>query len=372
MSWWSIVLLVGFSQGVFLIIALLTSRKPSIIANRYLTLLIFAVVINIGFQLSVSYNVHYIFHISLRILSIATPLLIGPSLLLYFKETITSQNNNRKVNGLHFLPFLLLTIFLIILEILTNSVSNNNIWYVTVIELLKLIHISAYFILSFNLLNHFSNKKGKVLFKDNSKAVFLYFRSLLMIFTLSLLLSLLIFVGVKYFSIAMLAEASVFTSIILVIIIYLIAFVALRFPITVYHDKDNIIVKNSQKYRTSSLTKEEIKRLKELILKFMIDEKPFLDEKLKIDDLAAALQIPSHNLSQIINQEFSKSFKDFINHYRIEEFKKKVSDPKEQHKTILGLAYESGFSSKASFNRIFKTFTSITPKEFRDQNLNNK
>ncbi|UBM59642.1 helix-turn-helix domain-containing protein [Marinilongibacter aquaticus] len=97
---------------------------------------------------------------------------------------------------------------------------------------------------------------------------------------------------------------------------------------------------------------------------FMEEEKPFLNPNLTINDLALQLNIQSHIISKVINEGFQKNFFDFINTYRIEEFKKQIKNPKYKHYTILGIAYEVGFNSKSSFNRAFKKHTQITPTEY--------
>ena len=98
----------------------------------------------------------------------------------------------------------------------------------------------------------------------------------------------------------------------------------------------------------------------------MEQERPFTDGDLTIQKLADKLSIPAPHLSQTINERLGKSFPDFINSYRIEEAKKKLLDPALKHLSILGIAEEVGFSSKSSFNSVFKKITGITPSEFRN------
>jgi AraC-like DNA-binding protein len=69
-------------------------------------------------------------------------------------------------------------------------------------------------------------------------------------------------------------------------------------------------------------------------------------------------------LSQLINKKSEKNFRDFINQFRIEEFKKRARDPDSKNYTLLSIAYECGFNSKATFNRVFKNHTGITPSTF--------
>ena len=66
-----------------------------------------------------------------------------------------------------------------------------------------------------------------------------------------------------------------------------------------------------------------------------------------------------------INEQLGKNFYDFINAYRVEAFKAKLQDPKFAAYSILGVALESGFKSKSSFNAIFKKVTGMTPSQYK-------
>jgi AraC-like DNA-binding protein len=102
------------------------------------------------------------------------------------------------------------------------------------------------------------------------------------------------------------------------------------------------------------------------LLMYMNNEKPWLDPELNIGILANQLDLHSHNLSRLINSHFHQNFYEFVNKYRIDEFKRLAADPKNKHYSLLGLALDSGFNSKASFNRIFKNYTGQTPSQFRN------
>ncbi|MDW3195039.1 MAG: helix-turn-helix domain-containing protein [Cytophagales bacterium] len=100
---------------------------------------------------------------------------------------------------------------------------------------------------------------------------------------------------------------------------------------------------------------------------WMNEKKYFLNPDLKLHDLAIQLQVAPHALSERINQDLNMNFYDFVNHFRIEEFKQRALAPENKHLTLLALAYEVGFNSKASFNRIFKKNTGLTPSQFLRQ-----
>lgn len=118
-------------------------------------------------------------------------------------------------------------------------------------------------------------------------------------------------------------------------------------------------------YSKSGLTEEKIKSLANRLTQHMEIEKPFLDENLNLSLLSEQSQISQPHLSQIINQHFKINFYDFVNRYRVEEAKKKLSSSDFDHLSVLGIAFECGFKSKSSFNRYFKKYTGVSPSAFK-------
>jgi len=104
----------------------------------------------------------------------------------------------------------------------------------------------------------------------------------------------------------------------------------------------------------------ELQRLKET---FMLGHL-YTRSGLALDDVAAHLQLPPRYISYLINTHFNTNFSGFVNGFRVEEVIRKLADPDEQHKTILGLAFEAGFSSKSTFNQVFKQHTGKSPSHF--------
>lgn len=119
------------------------------------------------------------------------------------------------------------------------------------------------------------------------------------------------------------------------------------------------------KYQRSGLTKEQLLRNKLGIIQHIETNKPYLNPDYNLEMMARDLNISRQNLSQTINDELNKNFYQLINEYRANEFKKYLNDPKMNHITFLGLAYEAGFNSKSSFYRVFKEITGETPSEYR-------
>ena len=104
------------------------------------------------------------------------------------------------------------------------------------------------------------------------------------------------------------------------------------------------------------------------LLRFVEEEKPFLNPALSLRLLAEQIEIHPNQLSWLLNQRLGKNFNEFVNHYRIALFKKLAVDPSNAHISIIGLAYESGFNSKTVFNTYFKKETGMTPRAFMKAN----
>ena len=95
------------------------------------------------------------------------------------------------------------------------------------------------------------------------------------------------------------------------------------------------------------------------------EEKLYKDENLTLRQLAEAIGTSDKKLSELLNQNLETNFYDFVNSYRVEAFKEMVMSGQAKQYTLLALAFEAGFSSKASFNRIFKEQTQQTPSQFK-------
>ncbi|MEM1123568.1 MAG: helix-turn-helix domain-containing protein [Bacteroidota bacterium] len=102
----------------------------------------------------------------------------------------------------------------------------------------------------------------------------------------------------------------------------------------------------------------------------MTENKLYKNPKLTLANLAAHLEVKPHQLTQVLNRNLQKSFSDYINEFRVKEVTQMVNDPAYQHYTLLAVAHESGFNSKASFNRIVKKITGKAPKFLKkDSNI---
>ncbi len=100
------------------------------------------------------------------------------------------------------------------------------------------------------------------------------------------------------------------------------------------------------------------------LLQYMKTAKPHLNPELTIAILSEDLKVTPEYLSNILNGRLNMNFFDFVNHHRINEFKERCKIPESKNFTLMGLAMECGFNSKATFNRVFKNSTKLTPGEY--------
>jgi AraC-like DNA-binding protein len=110
---------------------------------------------------------------------------------------------------------------------------------------------------------------------------------------------------------------------------------------------------------------EKLVEVKSQVHELIIKEELYLDTDLNLGKLAHKLDITSHQLSYVINNGFNQNFYSFINKFRVEKAKNLLADKELNKYSIIGIAFESGFNSKTSFNTTFKKITGQTPSEFK-------
>ena len=101
------------------------------------------------------------------------------------------------------------------------------------------------------------------------------------------------------------------------------------------------------------------------LMKAMVEDKVYLNANLNLATLSEHTGIAAKTISSVLNQHEQKSFNEFVNGYRVNEFKKKIVLPEMNNLTIAGIAFECGFNSQATFQRTFKELTGQSPSEFR-------
>lgn len=124
---------------------------------------------------------------------------------------------------------------------------------------------------------------------------------------------------------------------------------------------------NQEKYKKSNLDSEQLHEIFELVKATLEKGKLYTQSDLTLTQLAEVTRLPKHQISQAINFSGSGNFFDLINTYRVEEFKRLALLPGKSHLSLLGIAQEAGFNSKASFYSVFKKKTGQTPAEYLEK-----
>ncbi len=117
----------------------------------------------------------------------------------------------------------------------------------------------------------------------------------------------------------------------------------------------------------SRLTESDTKALATRISNYMENEKPYLNPELTLDDLSGKLDMPVSHVSQIINGQLDRNFYSYINQYRVEEAKNRLTDPQFENKTVLKIGYDSGFNSRNAFNMLFEKYAGMSPAQYRQK-----
>ncbi|MCB4798127.1 helix-turn-helix domain-containing protein [Neotamlana laminarinivorans] len=116
--------------------------------------------------------------------------------------------------------------------------------------------------------------------------------------------------------------------------------------------------------RLDNLNSVEIENLKNKLYLLLTKEKVYLNEELNLTELAEQIGISNKKLSELLNHHLNTNFYDLVNHYRIENVKKRFESGDAEKYTIISIAYDAGFKSKASFYRIFKQKEGVSPSTY--------
>ncbi len=287
----------------------------------------------------------------------ASIFLYGPLLWLYTKSLTKAGFTIERNHILHFIPFMVaFGYFLIgVLTPLGVAVQIRN-----VLLVLKLSSIALYVIMSLKLLDG-HEKKIQYLFSniDRKKLTWLRFlcRSILVI---GLIAALSLMVD-RFTALSIPQYGGMLTNIALCIFVYALGYFGFKqeFIFQPSRTPSGEIVKYAKSGLDQASSKKGYQKLEDYIIK----EKSYLDADLTLFGLAEELDLQPNHLSQIINTFSGSNFYDFINQYRVEEAKQRISSDEVLKKTLLGIGLSSGFSSKTTFNRAFKKHTGQTPSE---------
>lgn len=128
--------------------------------------------------------------------------------------------------------------------------------------------------------------------------------------------------------------------------------------------------KKEQEESKSLLNEEEKKVLAQKIERYFETHQPYLNPKIRMPELAGALNISPHVFSSLINEHYQVNFFRFINRYRVNYAKELIRQEAYQHYTLEAISKMSGFNSKTTFNNRFKEMVGMSPSQYRKEGGN--
>lgn len=353
------------------LVTLATPRNVNIRANCWLAFFLFSFGCIALDRVLFDTHVYSDFPVLEGVLEV-TRFALTPALYFSVLYFTVPDRRVRAYDYFHFVPFFLFFLFVVILA---AGIDNSFLfrWYdylaedvkrgiaVTVFSSLK-VQMIVYWLLSYvRLLKHLRNIR---LFASNLTPVSLtWLRYFLFGLAGALVLSLNDVVHI-------IPAVVPFTHFAYLILTFYLGYFSLRqheiFP---YQSKERLEIKEilevqSRTSRHQRLVSSELNRAIEKLTDIMKVEKAYLDPGIGLPQLAAKMNMSTHDLSFVINEGFQENFFQFINRYRIDEAKRLLKSASHKHLNILGIAYESGFRSKSTFNDTFKKLTGQSPSQF--------
>ncbi len=373
-SLFDVLLLIGITQGIVAVPLLLFAKKKRP-GNVFLALAILSFCM-LFIKIIMNYS-GLLGTLTFRYFPNAFELATGP-LLYFYALAITADGfkwNNKLL--IHFIPFSLAISYALLVyynvygqsSILLKDQTASKLYYQPIKELedwLIIISILGYLFLGYQQFRKFQ-KQVQDTTADSAYPTLRWVKSILflcIILFLALLINMLLSRLTNINNVTDLHWQLLYTY--QAGITYYLGFMAYRQPeidlkqIYLTEESDN------KKYGENNELELVVSQLEAALS----SQSLYRDPMLNIAQVSKVLNIRSSNLSQIINTHYKKSFRALINEYRIEDIKRKLLDT-ENKASILSLALESGFNSEASFYRVFKASTGMTPKDFIQKNKNN-
>ena len=294
--------------------------------------------------------------------------LFGPFLLFYVKSMIVENFKFKKKYLLHIIPFLAVSIHRSFTEPVSVTIAEEstiNSGFNYIYYRLKLISIIIYWFVTIviilkhkkNISNHFSYKSSRLTLSWTWVIALVYISLFLFpILYATYLKDILHFKNIDtqlfHFNLTLFS--------------FLIILFGLRQPI-IFENRNtsNPNYRKKGKYTRSGLGNKELLEIESKIEIYLKEKKPYLNPEFNLQAMSAELNISRQNLSHVLNEKMNKNFYRLINELRVLEVKKRFEANESNNLTVIGIALESGFNSKASFNRVFKEITGVTPSEYK-------
>lgn len=367
-----------FTIGIFLsffLQFLLLSKKKASKSDRILALWMFVFGLHIF-----SYYLHWLGYWEnyphLSGIHHPFPLLHGPFLYLYVRFSVKSVQRFQWWNYLHFAPAALFYLYMIPFLFLytekqklmvNHGVIDDYSGFITFYIFAFIISGISYVAVSYRLLKRYNTlTRQNFAFSDSIDLNWLKF--FIWGMGVIFIVATVVIILVDGLGVVFGFNTDLIFFVLIIAFIFFLGYSGIRhkniFTEQINENPRIVEPKTSGEYKRSGLKDEDAEQYHEQLIRLMETEKPYLEPKLTLSSLADELDISVNHLSQVINQYEEKNFYDFVNSYRVEEYKERATDPAYQNFSILAIALDSGFNSKSSFNQVFKKFTGKTPSQY--------
>lgn len=361
------VLYIGISQSFFAGL-LIATRKPVTVANRIMAAWLFLICIELIFALI---NSTVLEMYSFQFITFT----YGPLLYLYVKFMTDPLRKFNWLSLLHFIPFVVFFAVSIIFRSEQLVRDLRNFFVQDKLLSLRLIYglsfflsITVYSILTFiEISRHQKNLQNLVSY--TSRMLTLNWLKIISISFYTAYFVLFILGGLNMIGNYIPFDPYFVIFFFIALFAFAYSFYGIRQPSIFGQELIQDINGRSEpaKYQKSGLKVRQAEEYLKILIECMEKEKPYLNNNLSIHDLSVRTGIPRHYITQVLNEKYGKNFFTFINEYRVKEVISRLSDPKYGSYTLLAIAFDSGFNSKATFNSFFKSYTGLTPSEFREK-----
>lgn len=368
------ILIIGTFEAIFLILLLLSKRNKTL-PDLFLGIIFFLYAISIGITYIEVYNIRNNFPYPGFInLSWMFLLLHGPALWLYIKSLSGSEFRPRPIYFLHFVPFLFFLIFHYFnfihlpapekIRLLENDLFKERISYkVSVLS----IGVST---ITYNLWALALIRSRRNILKQSLSKIEDIDLSWLRTLTIAALIC--YSINVALFTLDLIFHFATYRYLMLVtysfasIYILLLGYFGLKQGNVFFNsaERNRRLSDNSANNKISNLLVNTDNEFINTLVLNMEKKQPYLDPEITISKLSEMLNIKVECLSEVLNSQLKQNFFDFINKYRVEEFKNQCISKANSHLSIMGIAYNCGFNSKSSFYRAFKRFEGISPTAY--------
>lgn len=358
-NFWVLLFLVAFFQGVFLSVGLLTTRPYKQINKSLLAILLLVFCVILSEEMVEEARLYTTFPHFIKV-STLMPFLFGPLFYLYFKGLSKPPIRFKLVHWLHFLPFGLALLWYLPFYVSGGQYKLASFKLTPALFVwvyLKFAHILVYITLITKALRRYKSS-------DTFNRKQQWFAQGFAIFVVGTVATYVLF-SLYWFNISWWKYADQLGGLVMVVSVFALSFVAIKNNDELRAQWATVIPGSKSRYQTSTLSDAQKQKYLQQLNNLLETQKPFLDPKLNLSTLAQMLEVKPHLLSQIINEMTGKNFYELMNTHRVEEVKHHLKDPDQQNKTLLAIAFESGFNNKTSFNQAFKDITGQTPSAYK-------